>query len=66
MEILGAANKPIHEWSSNSLLSNINTKVETIDIKGVSMERKNIVYKDDIDESINQLIESLTKEGVLR
>jgi hypothetical protein len=29
------------------------------------MERKNIVYKDDIDESINKLVESLAKEGVI-
>ena len=66
MQILGAANKPINEWTSDSLIKDIKPFVETIELKGVPMERKNIVYKDDIDESINQLVESLTKEGVLR
>jgi electron transfer flavoprotein beta subunit len=65
MEILGAANKPIHEWPADSLLKDINTKIETIDIRGVSMERKNLVFKDDIDNSISQLVENLAKDGVL-
>jgi len=66
MQILAAANKPINEWTADSLLSGLKPVVDTIDIKGVSMERKNVVYKDDLDESINQLVESLAKEGVLR
>ena len=65
MAILGAANKPIHEWTVDSLLDNINIKIETIGIKGVSMERKNLVFKDDVDESISKLVENLAKDGVL-
>jgi len=65
MEILGAANKPIHDWTVESLISDINTKIETVDIKGVSMERKNLVFKDDIDESISKLVDNLAKDGVL-
>ncbi len=65
MEILGAANKPIHEWNADSLLKNKEIKVETIDLKGVSMERKNIVFKDNIDDSVSKLVESLEKDGVL-
>ena len=65
MEILGAANKPIHEWSVDSLLKDFDTKIDTLDIKGVSMERKNIVFKDDIDESVTKLVDSLAKDGVL-
>ena len=65
MEILGAANKPIHEWSVDSLLKDVDTKINTLDIKGVSMERKNIVFKDDIDESVTKLVDSLAKDGVL-
>ena len=65
MEILGAANKPIHDWTFDSLVSDINTKIVTVDIKGVSMERKNLVFKDDIDESISKLVENLAKDGVL-
>jgi electron transfer flavoprotein beta subunit len=65
MQILGAANKPINEWTADSLVSGLKPMVETVDLKGVSMERKNIVYKDDIEESIKQLVDSLAKEGVL-
>ena len=65
MQILGAANKPINEWTSDSLSSGLKPLVETIELKGVPMERKNIVYKNDIDESIGKLVESLAKEGVL-
>jgi electron transfer flavoprotein beta subunit len=66
MQILGAANKPINEWSAETLIDNINPIVETLELKGVSMERKNIIYKNDIDESIQQLVNGLAKEGVLR
>ncbi len=66
MQILAAANKPINEWPADSLISGINPVVETVDLKGVSMERKNIVFKDDIDESVKQLVDSLAKEGLLR
>ena len=66
MQILGAANKPINEMTADSLKSGLNPKVEMLELKGVSMERKNIVYKDDIDESVGKLVDSLAKEGVLR
>ena len=66
MQILGAANKPINEWSADSLTKKLEPKVETLELKGVSMERKNIIYKDDVDDSVNKLVDSLAKEGVLR
>ena len=66
MQILAAANKPINEWDSSSLTTSITPLVDTVELKGVSMERKNIVFKDDIDESVKQLVESLVKEGLLR
>lgn len=65
MEILGAANKPINDWSADSLVDGLEPKIETIDLKGISMERKNIVYKDGLDESIGKLVDNLAKEGVL-
>jgi len=65
MEILGAANKPIYEWNADSILSDTNTKIETIELKGISMERKNILFKDGIDESVTKLVDSLAKDGVL-
>ena len=67
MQILGAANKPINEWSTESLISGkIDPLIETVELKGVSMERKNIIYQNDLDESVNKLVDSLAKEGVLR
>jgi len=66
MQILAAANKPINEWKAESLKSGLSPMVETIELKGVPMERKNIVYQDDIDESVSKLVDSLAKEGVLR
>ena len=65
MQILGAANKPINEWTAESLKKDLNPLVETIDLKGVSMDRKNIVYKDELDDSVNKLVDILAKEGVL-
>ena len=65
MQILGAANKPINEWAAEVLVKDVKPIVETIDLKGVSMERKNVIYKNDLDESVEQLVNSLAKEGVL-
>jgi electron transfer flavoprotein beta subunit len=66
MQILGAANKPINEWAADTLISDLNPKVTMVDLKGISMERKNIVYQNDLDESVGKLVDSLAKEGVLR
>jgi electron transfer flavoprotein beta subunit len=65
MQILGAANKPINEWTAESLKSDLKPLVEIVELKGVSMERKNIVYQNDIDESVSKLVDSLAKEGVI-
>jgi electron transfer flavoprotein beta subunit len=66
MQILGAASKPINEWPADTLTSSLKPKVDTIDLKGISMQRKNVIFKDDLDKSINNLVDSLAKEGVLR
>jgi electron transfer flavoprotein beta subunit len=65
MQILGAANKTINECTADSLSSGLKALVETVELKGVPMERKNIVYKNDLDESVDKLVESLAKEGIL-
>ena len=65
MEILGAANKIIKNWSIDSLVNGVKTKIETVDLRGVSMDRKNIIYKNNLDESPGKLIDNLEKEGVL-
>ncbi len=66
IQILASANKPIKEITADSLIKNLNPLIQIIELKGVSMERKNIVYKDDIDKSVKQLVDNLAKEGVLR
>jgi len=67
MQILAAANKPIHEYKPEDVVKDaLEPLVQTIELKGVSMERKNIIYKDDIDASVQQLVDNLAKEGVLR
>jgi electron transfer flavoprotein beta subunit len=66
MQILGAANKPINEWTADSINGDVKPIVDTIELKGIPMERKNIIYSDDLDESVSKLVDSLAKEGVLR
>jgi electron transfer flavoprotein beta subunit len=66
MQILGAANKPINDLTADSIESGIKPVVDTIELKGIPMERKNIIYQDDLDESVTKLVDSLAKEGVLR
>lgn len=66
MQILAAANKPLKEWTADSVLKDVKPAVETVILKGVSMERKNVIYKDDIDEAVEELVNKLAKEGVLR
>ena len=66
MQILGAANKPINDWTVESLADGLNPKIDAVELNGVSMERKNIIYKDDVDESVKNLVNILAKEGVLR
>jgi len=67
MGILGAANKPIQEWDGSDLLEGkMEPSMECVDLRGVSMVRKNIVYEDEtLDESIQKLVNSLGKEGLL-
>jgi electron transfer flavoprotein beta subunit len=65
MQILGAANKTINEWTSDSIGSGLKPLVETVELKGVPMERKNIVYQNNLDESVSKLVDSLAKEGVI-
>ena len=68
MQILGSANKPIHEYNSADLLQiDVKPVVTQLELKGVSMQRKNIIFKDDdIDTSIKTLVDNLVKEGMLR
>ncbi|NHK31668.1 MAG: hypothetical protein FK730_09975, partial [Asgard group archaeon] len=65
MAILGAANKPINEWNIESLVVGLEPKIETVELKGVSMDRKNIVFENNLDDSVGKLVDNLAKDGVL-
>ncbi len=67
MAILASSNKPIHDWQPADVSSEpLHPKIQTIDVKGVPMQRKNIIFQDDLDQSIGKLVDELAKTGVLR
>jgi electron transfer flavoprotein beta subunit len=67
MAILASSSKPIHEWSATDVSTGaLHPKVQTMDIKGIPMQRKNIIYQEDLDSSIGKLVDELAKVGVLR
>jgi len=67
MEILGAAGKPVEVWAADTLAEadNLAPRVETVAVKGVPMERKNIVFDGELDDAVGKLVDSLAKDGVL-
>jgi len=66
MQILGSAKKPINIVKAADLgLGDASPKVAVIDVKGVAMSRKNIIYKDDLDEGVKELANNLAKDGVI-
>jgi electron transfer flavoprotein beta subunit len=67
MAILASSSKPIHEWPVDQVTTEtLHPKVQTIDIKGIPMQRKNIIYQEEIDLSVTKLVDELGKIGVLR
>jgi electron transfer flavoprotein beta subunit len=68
MSILASSNKPIHEWRISDVTDEDALKPKTIvkEVKGISMNRKNIIYREDVDKSVRMLVDALAKEGVLR
>lgn len=67
MHILAAASKPIHEWPATAVTAEaLIPKIKTIDIQGVPMQRKNIIFQNDLDQSVGKLVTELAKAGVLR
>jgi electron transfer flavoprotein beta subunit len=67
MQILAASSKPIHEWPATGVTGEaLEPKIQTMDIKGIPSQRKNIIYQDDLDQSVHKLVDELAKVGVLR
>ncbi len=71
IQILRAAKKPLKEWSAKDLgLSSAEvgkeaSSVEVIRNLAPEQERKNVTLEGEIDEVIEQLIDALTREGVI-
>ncbi|MBN2599782.1 MAG: electron transfer flavoprotein subunit beta/FixA family protein [Candidatus Thermoplasmatota archaeon] len=67
MAILASSSKPIHEWPATDVTTEaLVPKVQTIDIKGIPMQRRNIIYQNDLDQSVGKLVDELVKVGALR
>jgi electron transfer flavoprotein alpha/beta subunit len=67
MAILTSSSKPIHAWSANDVYDGVLLpKLHTLEIKGIPMQRKNIIYQNDLDQSVCKLVDELAKIGVLR
>ncbi|MBP2637211.1 MAG: Electron transfer flavoprotein alpha/beta-subunit [Firmicutes bacterium] len=68
-QVLGAAKKPVTEWSVADLgltAEETTTKNTIKSIKGFVMSRKNVIYKEGTPaDKVANLVVSLTKEGVL-
>jgi electron transfer flavoprotein beta subunit len=70
MQIMGASSKPIETWNAEALglsaddLSTAGHLVNTVDIKGVTMERKLQIFEDDdVDDGIKEVAQVLIKGG---
>jgi electron transfer flavoprotein alpha/beta subunit len=67
MQILAASGKPIHEWPATGVTGEaLEPRIQTVDVKGIPSQRKNIVYQDDLDQSVHKLVDELARTGVLR
>lgn len=67
MAILASSSKPIHDWQPTDVsVEPIQPKIQTIDVKGIPMQRKNVIFQDDLDQSVGKLVDELAKIGVLR
>jgi electron transfer flavoprotein beta subunit len=67
IQILASSSKPIHEWPAQGVApEHLEPKMKTLDIRGVPMARKNVIFQDDLDQSVSKLVDELAKVGVLR
>jgi electron transfer flavoprotein alpha/beta subunit len=69
MQILKAARKPLQEW--NAVALGLNADFAQNDVNVLSNlapveQRKKIIYEGKVEENVDNLVNSLIKEGVLR
>jgi electron transfer flavoprotein beta subunit len=70
-DILKAARKPVQEWTvadlglSEDEVGDKGTAIEMVSNLAPEQERKQEVFEGDLDEVVVNLVNALTKEGVL-
>ena len=66
MQILAASNKPIQEWEEEKLIKKVEDKTITHNVTGITSERKNRIYQDEnLEDSIEKVVNDLFKEGIV-
>lgn len=67
-QVMRAGKKPMHFWNLAELglaQEELQPRVSTKLVKGAVVERKRCIFKDDPKEAVAQLVQALTKEGVI-
>lgn len=68
MQILAASNKPINEKSLEDIgagdLESAEPKIKTVNLEGVSMSRKNIIYEENLEICCAEVIDEVLKAGI--
>ena len=66
MQILAASNKPIQEWEGEELIKKVEDKTVTHKVIGITSERKNRIYQEEnIEDSIEKVVDDLFKKGIV-
>ncbi len=66
MQILAASNKPIQEWEGEELIKKLDDKTITHKVTGITSERKNRIYQEEnLEDSIEKVVDDLFKEGIV-
>lgn len=65
LKIRRASSHPIRRFTVKELGVEVKEKIRRIDLQVISVERKNIVFKDDVDDSAKKLINKLKEEMII-
>jgi electron transfer flavoprotein beta subunit len=66
MQILAASNKPIQEWQGEELIKKEEDKTMIHKVTGMTSERKNRIYQEEnLEDSIEKVVNDLFKEGIV-
>ena len=64
MQIMQSANKPIEELTPDDLAVEIQEGSKEVNLTGVTMQRKNTIFNDDLENAITTIVEELDTAGV--